>query len=135
MPTMLIMILANLVGTCKGAVPVVSVTNVVFPDLDVDKDELGGTVTWSPPADVTTVTGYNVYLATNSQGAGKTLISANIAVGINTASMPANTPLGNNMYLVVLTANADGEQTNAPGSFMVEDQVAVISSLSFEDRT
>jgi hypothetical protein len=38
------------------------------------------------------------------------------------------------MYLVVLTANADGEQTNAPGSLMVEDQVAVISSLSFEDK-
>ena len=74
------------------------------------------------------MTKYSVYLRTASSN-GQFLIAANIAVGINTASMPADTPLGNNMYLVVVTANADGEQTNAPGSLVVEDQVAVISSL------
>jgi len=123
-----------LIVSASAVVPTASVTSVAFSDLDLDIGQLGGTITWTAPASTTGVTKYNVYLATNAQGAGKTIIGSSILLGTTTASLPVNTAVGSFMYIVVMTANADGDQTTAPGSVLFEDQVAVISSLAFEDK-
>ena len=53
-----------------------------FDDFDLDSSQLGGTLTWDPPADVTSVAGYSLYVATSSVGAGRSQLGL-VVTGTN----------------------------------------------------
>ena len=53
-------------------------SNVGFVDKDLDVGELGGTVAWGAPGDVSQVTSYAVYLATSSSGRGKVQVGSDV---------------------------------------------------------
>ncbi|CAE7213789.1 unnamed protein product, partial [Symbiodinium pilosum] len=55
--------------------------NLDFLDIDVDRGELAGNLTWDPPSDELHVVRYNVYLSENAYGLGRHYLG-NVTVGI-----------------------------------------------------
>ncbi|CAK9114836.1 unnamed protein product [Durusdinium trenchii] len=47
------------------------VSNISFPDFDLDETDLGGTLTWAPPLDESQVEQYMIYLAMFTQNASE----------------------------------------------------------------
>mmetsp|Transcript_47604 Transcript_47604/g.137509 ORF Transcript_47604/g.137509 Transcript_47604/m.137509 type:complete len:705 (+) Transcript_47604:60-2174(+) len=130
---MLLLLTCSAASVALAAPPTVSVTSVLFPDLDLDRDELGGTVSWTPPGDTSNVIDYEVHMAVDALGGGSTTLGTT-SVGTNQISVPLDQALGSYTHLVVMTRNSDGVQTSAPGYALLEDQVAVITGLSFSDK-
>ena len=85
--------------------PTAVVTNVQFTDTDTDANQMGGNVTWTAPADVTSVTHYVIYASTD--GEDKTTKLGEVEVGTNTFEVAENTELA--QYIVVVCKNAAGE--------------------------
>lgn len=88
--------------------PTVAVTNVAFSDSDLREGFLGGSITWQPPADVSTVASYTVQLADSAASTqGQTL--GTVPTGTNTLVLPAGTPVSQSQrYLLVFTQNPVG---------------------------
>eukprot|EP00928_Gymnodinium_smaydae_P009102 TRINITY_DN13364_c0_g1_i1.p1 TRINITY_DN13364_c0_g1~~TRINITY_DN13364_c0_g1_i1.p1 ORF type:complete len:274 (-),score=65.65 TRINITY_DN13364_c0_g1_i1:96-794(-) len=73
--------------------PAPRVQGLRFRDLDLDEEDLGGPITWEPPDDVSAVTGYSVYLATDAVGSERSLVAgAEVPVGTNWVLVPPDTP-------------------------------------------
>ena len=47
-------------------VPDVQVSNISFPDFDLDETDLGGTLTWTPPVDESQIEHYVPWLLSSS---------------------------------------------------------------------
>ncbi|CAE7778833.1 unnamed protein product, partial [Symbiodinium necroappetens] len=71
-----------------------SVSNITFPDEDLDLHEVGGTVSWNPP-DLyeEAVAHYRVYIAMNDRGLDRILAAPQSPVGTNFGDVPAETIL------------------------------------------
>lgn len=110
----------------------VSVTGIGIVDLDIDNVEIGGDVTWTPPADASRVASYQVYLAADAAGGSRSFLGA-APVGTNMLFVPADTSRIGLPRLAVYTKSVLGEQTT-PATGLVNDQVAILTSMTFVDR-
>jgi len=126
--------------TTPVSVPIVdtasSVSSLAFPDQDFDASELGGTLSWDPPLDVSQVTHYRVYLALSALGADRSQLGTDVSIGTNWLSTPGDVALGSHLYLLVYTQSAmpfAGEQTT-PSALLIEDIQFSVSNLTFVDK-
>jgi len=88
-----------------------TVGSLVFVDKDLDSQELGGTVVWSPPADVSQAASYDLYLCLNSAGGDPRTSIGSVPVGINQVSVSDNSPTTLYPYLAVYTKSTLLEQS------------------------
>jgi len=107
------------------------ISNLAFPDEDLDPLELGGTVTWSPPVDTSQVAHYAVYLAENSAGDGRESIG-NASLHTNSISLPSETGKESNTHIVVYASSSTAEQTT-PQSLSIVDTSASVGSVVLID--
>eukprot|EP00434_Breviolum_minutum_P004419 symbB.v1.2.003894.t1/scaffold217.1/size263214/4 len=64
------------------------VSNISFPDFDLDETDLGGTLTWTPPEDESQIEHYMIYMAMFTQNASECpMSSAANYVAVITGSM------------------------------------------------
>ncbi|SHF09234.1 S-layer homology domain-containing protein, partial [Anaerotignum propionicum] len=107
------------IGT--AVVPSVKVTALAFTDTDTDAAQMGGTVTWTAPTNVSNVTGYVVYASTDGITKGAKL--GEVGVGTNQLVIPANTTYA--AHIIVVAKNITGEAVSANyASVAVTDVVA-----------
>ncbi|CAE7846434.1 unnamed protein product, partial [Symbiodinium necroappetens] len=99
---------------------------------DLDLNELGGTVSWTPPLVLVYTQQYVVYLAEDSSGTARSQVESPVAVGTNEILVPADTPRLNFTHFAVYTQTAFQEQTT-PGSLAFDDAVAVARNVGFTD--
>lgn len=94
-------------GPAEGgaSVPSEKVMNLTFKDEDVDKNEIGGTLRWNIPANVSNITGYTIYASQNETTKG-TLITTT-AVNVSQVAIQQNTAYSN--YFLVVCKNISGE--------------------------
>jgi hypothetical protein len=91
-----------------------SVSNIAFVDRDLDAGEIGETLTWTAPLDVSLVTYYSVYLAYSESGLRRSQLSDDVVVGTNVLFIPGDTDLRNFTHFVVYTKTSLVEQTTPP---------------------
>ena len=89
-----------------AAVPIDKVSVLAFTDTDADTNQIGGTLSWTAPADVSNVTNYVVYASVDGVAKG-TQIGADVTVGTNELVIPADTTFA--AYIIVVTKNTVGE--------------------------
>jgi len=109
------------------------VTNLAFPDTDLDAQQLGGVITWTAPLDVAMVTYYSVYLALSPAGAGKVQQGSDIAVATNLPTVAQDTALGSFTYILVYTKSALSEQTT-PRALLIDDLYGGVSGITLADQ-
>eukprot|EP00435_Cladocopium_sp_Y103_P001321 s3583_g1.t1 len=127
-----------------------SVSSLVFPDLDLDGEEVGGTLDWpglpvssgaTPPSEVTYVAAFRVFLATDALGSDRSQIGSDVDVSgsnynaseSNTFQIPANTNFTGYTHCVVYTRSILLEQST-PTSLQVADLDGSVSQLTFSDQ-
>lgn len=118
-----------------------SVSSLVFPDLDLDGEEVGGTLDWTPPSEVTYVSAFRVFLATDALGSDRSQIGSDVDVSgnnynaseSNTFQIPVNTNFTGYTHCVVYTRSILLEQST-PTSLQVADLDGSVSQLSFSDQ-
>ncbi|CAK9114781.1 unnamed protein product [Durusdinium trenchii] len=101
-----------------------SVSDVAFTGQDLDLNELGGIITWSPPAWVVYTQRYLVYLAEDAVGTARSQVETAVPVGTNELQLSANTPRLNFTHFLVYTETSWQEQST-PASLAFQDAVAV----------
>jgi hypothetical protein len=102
--------------TTPLAIPLIdvmaNVSNISFPDFDLDYQDLGGVMTWIPPEDISQVTHYMIYLTLEwfedltpfnvsyeyKVAHYNTTLLGNSSVGQNNFSIPADTYRGDPPY-------------------------------------
>lgn len=103
--------------TLQVALPLVS--NVDFQDLDLNVSAIKGTVSWVPPADVSEVIGYDVYLTDSIGTASVQALLGFVPVGENSLEVPPNTSLisaaGNRSHIFVFTKSPLGTSPQGVG--------------------
>jgi hypothetical protein len=116
---------------------VASVSNVLFIDHDLDPLEVAGTITWTPPVDVSQVTEYWVYFAGDDQAVNVSSIGrshiGNVSVGFNDIHVFDNTVLGLHTRILVYTRSSLAEQTSPVETALLDNQVS-IAGIDFIDR-
>ena len=114
-----------------AVVPTVQATTLAFTDTDTDTNQMGGTLTWTAPANVSNVTHYVVYASTNGITKGAQ-IGLDVAVGTNQLVIPSNTAYA--AYIIVAAKNATGEALVANyASVAVTDNAPVV--VAYNDLT
>jgi WD40 repeat protein len=109
------------------------VSSLSFTDKDVDVFELGGTVNWVAPSDISQVTRYVVYLAVGDYlGANRTQIGGDVDIINTSISIPINTALRHYTHVLVTTKSSLAESTT-PVSTAISDTAAMVSNISFID--
>jgi hypothetical protein len=106
---------------------------VSFIDLDFDKKEIGGNVTWLEPEDKSSILKYEIYFANDADGLNRTLVDTSLGIGITTLHIPADTMLFPYTYISVYSVTVLGEQTT-PASVKVVDAAISVSGIVFVDR-
>ncbi|CAE8581857.1 unnamed protein product, partial [Polarella glacialis] len=112
---------------------VATVLGVTFTDLDLDAAEVAGTVSWTPPGDVSLVLHYAVAFATDTSGLGRSELGSLQPVGTNQLDAPANTALAGSSHLVVYSRSALAEQTT-PANLAISDSAPLVSNLQLPDE-
>jgi len=109
---------------------VASVSGIRFTDRDLDLEQLGGEVHWTPPALTQRVNSYRLYLADDPTGLGRSQIAKDVPEGLHQEDiLPETTAYP---FLVIYTRSLLAEQTT-PVSFLLEDKHAPVSNISFPD--
>jgi hypothetical protein len=67
------------------------VRDVEFPDQDLDPGVVGGTITWTPPDDISATTHFAIYWGQGSTGQNRSQINVDIPVGTNSLFVPLDT--------------------------------------------
>ncbi|CAE8611043.1 unnamed protein product [Polarella glacialis] len=106
-------------------------SNMSFVDEDLDEFEVGGTLYWSPPADMSEVTQFLIYLAEDFSGAGRSLLST-VPADATDIFVPSDTALHNFTHLTVFARSSLAEQTT-PQALAIVDSVASVSGVYFLD--
>ncbi|CAJ1389090.1 unnamed protein product [Effrenium voratum] len=127
-----------------------TVANISFMDMDLDKADLGGVITWTPAGADELVTQYAVYFAESlceeeanetSDAYGENSTAAPLCnwLHIETVNssntsiqLPAETPLLNYTHLAVFTRSVLVEQ-RTPGQGPISDASASVGQLTFHD--
>ncbi|CAK9114759.1 unnamed protein product [Durusdinium trenchii] len=120
---------------------VASVSNITFPDHDLDETDIGGTLSWLPPTTVGSeeVTIYMVYLATMSGvscGSHDWCVRSYFAQApaeMDNISVPPETPLENFTHWLVFTRSRLVEQST-PVAHEIFDAVSSVSGIQFTDK-
>jgi hypothetical protein len=109
-----------------------TVSDVTFPDRDLDPQELGGVLTWIPPQDPAQVAAYHVYFF---DGINRTALGDGyqVPIGTNQLDILVDTPMGENHQILVYTKSLLVEQST-PSMLFINDTDSSISNLSFIDR-
>ena len=108
------------------------VSNITFPDLDLDFDDIGGTLFWIAPEDSSYVTRYEVHLTIEGNSSNRSVFGQANAVDLN-MTVPVDTSLSPFTNFAVYTASALVEQTT-PAIGWISDASAGVSNVSFSDR-
>eukprot|EP00929_Paragymnodinium_shiwhaense_P012941 TRINITY_DN120814_c0_g1_i1.p1 TRINITY_DN120814_c0_g1~~TRINITY_DN120814_c0_g1_i1.p1 ORF type:complete len:2619 (+),score=458.28 TRINITY_DN120814_c0_g1_i1:635-7858(+) len=122
------------------------VSNITFPDFDLDKYDLGGDIAWLEPDDTEHVTHYLVYFSEDAYGKNR-LYFGNTTVNVTNITVPVEFPLLNYTHIVVYTMSlldlnmsADGgvdtillEQTT-PISHLIFDYIASVSDIIYTGK-
>ncbi|CAE6912196.1 unnamed protein product [Symbiodinium natans] len=103
-----------------------------FLDIDVDRGEVAGNLTWEPPSDEFHVIRYNVYLSENAYGQGRQYLG-NVSVGIYEFFIPLDTPLYNHTHLLVYSESTLAEMTT-PAALELIDSIAIVDNITLFDR-
>ncbi|CAE7861988.1 unnamed protein product, partial [Symbiodinium necroappetens] len=105
--------------------------NMSFIDEDLDESEIGGNLTWYPPADTSEVSDYLVYLAEDQAGRNRSLVGV-VEVGTHDFAIPPDTPLLSFTHLTIFARSELVEQTT-PMALPIVDSVSSVSNVSFTD--
>lgn len=95
-------------------VPTAVVSDILFTDTDSDQNQIGGTISWTAPADVTNVDSYEIYASTD--GTHPAFKLGEVVVGTNSFAIPANTGIVGVTHLAIYTKNSAGRA--ATGVYM-----------------
>ncbi|CAK9114834.1 unnamed protein product [Durusdinium trenchii] len=130
------------------------VTDIQFPDMDLDLEDLGGTLTWVAPNDTTQVENYVVYLAqaNTSSGCSNTsyqwesesdlfmtsdwcLLSylGNTTVGVHSLFVEPDTGVHPFTHVAIYTLSSLVEQST-PMALKIFDENASVSDIRFIDE-
>ncbi|CAE6912079.1 unnamed protein product [Symbiodinium natans] len=132
------------------------VSNLTFPDLDLDITELGGNLTWVPPVDDRLVNlarnysqrcfiedlqgfkrlGYNVFFADDpacQDAACQKLLVENVWANDTLVIISPDTPILNFTHLLIYATSGFAEQTT-PASLEIVDANASVSNIRFVDK-
>ncbi|CAE7214103.1 unnamed protein product [Symbiodinium sp. CCMP2592] len=114
-----------------------SVSDVAYDGLDLDLDQLGGNVSWSPPNLTESVLSYVVYLAESSDGLDRAWIPPEVPVGSNYLLIPPDTDQENYSHILVYTKSvaALSRRTNWHDDCMGTAIVARVFRLKRADGT
>ncbi|CAE7214162.1 unnamed protein product [Symbiodinium sp. CCMP2592] len=119
---------------------VASVSGLAFPDLDLDGGEVGGTLDWSPPTEMTYVSAFNVYFAVDALGTNRSQLGsldvAGTSYDANTSNMfdvLANSDFTDFSHCVVYTSSTLAEQST-PAFLAVQDYDGSVSNIQFSDK-
>lgn len=109
-----------------------TVSDVELVDEDLDLEELGGDISWSPPADASRVALYRAFLASDATGGGRSQIGEDIWAPLTQTNLSAEQPLVSFSHLLVYTASQLVEQST-PNASAISDTVRVVSNIQFDD--
>jgi len=125
---------------------IAQVSDIVFPDFDLDETDLGGVLEWREPADVAQVTHYDVYMievfepgnctfrnGSSMDGSCDRLAMGSSMVGVANLTIPVDTALQNYSHFAVFTRSSLVEQTT-PSMHLIYDMVASVSNIRFTDQ-
>eukprot|EP00440_Ansanella_granifera_P050640 gb/GFBE01054887.1/.p1 GENE.gb/GFBE01054887.1/~~gb/GFBE01054887.1/.p1 ORF type:complete len:1101 (+),score=187.44 gb/GFBE01054887.1/:1-3303(+) len=118
--------------------PTVAVSSAGFHDTDLDMGQIGGSLTWVPPASTAGLTSYTAFLALDSTGTGRQQVCSPVPIGSLSCAIAAGTSLGPGAntftHVIIYTNNGYGE---GPGlALLIVDRalpVAVVTSVAFAD--
>jgi len=113
-------------------VPRVSVSALLFSDMDADSDKVSGTVYWTEPAELASVRHYAVFLAEDVIGSGKLQEGSDTVVGTNQLFVADSTARDERDHVLVYTKNKNGEQVT-PVAIVLEDNTTVQPPVSVSD--
>ncbi len=105
-------------GAPAPGIPSVAASGLNFTDNDTTAGEMGGTLSWTPPADVSNVSHYVIYPSLDGSNKGGSL--GEVAVGTNSFTIADNTTFA--PYLMIYAKNATGE-ASAGASLEITDLV------------
>ena len=113
-----------------------SVSGITYLDKDLDPEEIGGVLSWTPPdaPHLARVVVYRLYMAETADGAVRSQLETDLAAGTNQVTIPPETPQGSYTQLVVYTKSALAEQTT-PVAFGLVDVEATRSMTNVESRS
>ncbi|CAE7192730.1 unnamed protein product, partial [Symbiodinium sp. KB8] len=109
-----------------------SVSNISFKDLDLDRDEIGGLVSWESPDKPDLVEGYHLYFADSADGFYRSQVDEGVPVNITALDILYDTPRQNFSYLAIYTRSSLVEQTT-PVAAALSDTYATVSNVTFAD--
>ncbi|CAL1129505.1 unnamed protein product [Cladocopium goreaui] len=125
---------------------IAQVSDIVFPDFDLDETDLGGVLEWREPADVAQVTHYDVYMievfepgnctfrnGSSMDGSCDRLAMGSSMVGVANLTIPVDTALQNYSHFAVFTRSSLVEQTT-PSMHLIYDMVTSVSDIRFTDQ-
>eukprot|EP00913_Durusdinium_trenchii_P017139 g16119.t1 len=96
--------------------------NLDFLDIDVDRGEMGGNLTWMAPTDPTHVTEYVLYLGENAHGLDRSILG-NVSWDTFEFFVPLNTLILNFTHLLVYSKSDLAEMTT-PAALLIRDSIA-----------
>ncbi|CAJ1408191.1 unnamed protein product, partial [Effrenium voratum] len=108
-----------------------SSSNVSFLDLDLDESQVAGNLTWFEPEDISDISEYTIYMATDRLGSNRTYLG-NVSAGSSTFFVEDNTPLLSFTHFLVYSRSSLVEQTT-PSAVLIVDVKAAVEALGFQD--
>ena len=106
--------------------------NLSFIDLDLDKQEIGGSLTWSDPEDDAHVTHYNVYMSFSALGNARFIVGE-YAFGTNEVLIPNNYFLYSFTHFTIFARSSLEEQTT-PAAIEIVDTHAPVKFVAYVDK-
>ncbi|CAK9040498.1 SAP domain-containing protein [Durusdinium trenchii] len=106
--------------------------NLDFLDIDVDRGEMGGNLTWMAPTDPTHVTEYVLYLGENAHGLDRSILG-NVSWDTFEFFVPLNTLILNFTHLLVYSKSDLAEMTT-PAALLIRDSIAEVDNITLFDR-
>ena len=97
------------------------VSAVSFVDNDLDALEISGRVSWTPPTDVSQVTGYRVYLCEGALCGSRAQLGSHVAMGTNQVTFSSLSLSATQTHIGVYTRSSLAEQST-PVTLVLQDE-------------
>ncbi|CAE7297577.1 PIF1, partial [Symbiodinium necroappetens] len=118
-----------------------SVSSINFTDRDLDADEIGGTISWTEPADPALVANYVVYIAEDQFGGNRSQVGSEVPWNSFDISLLPEQPIrepdgaarSEYSQVLVYTKSTLAEQST-PISFAIVDVNASVSGGAFQEQ-